>query len=66
MIRKSEKRHKLKERVRRWVGHSEHLDTHKSIVDAAILETFFHIYNELETGASIHDIGIELGVMPLP
>ena len=66
MIRKSEKRDRLKNKVRAWVGHSEHIDLHKSIVDAAILETFFHIYNELETGASIHDIGIELGVMPLP
>ena len=66
MINKSEKRSKLKERVRNWVGHSESIDMHKSIVDAAIVETFFHIYNELETGASIHEIGKDLGVMPFP
>lgn len=66
MIKPSEKRNDLKDRIKRWAAHTGSIDLTKTIADAAILETFFHIYNELEKGATIHDIGLDLGVLPCP
>lgn len=66
MMKPSLKRSNLKKRINRWVSHTGSIDMTKTLTDVAILETFFFVYNELENGAKIHEIGLDLGVLPHP
>lgn len=65
MMRQSRDREKLKERMGRWIQNNSVYGL-ESAYEVAILETFFYIYNGLEDGMSIQQIGSELGVLPFP
>ena len=54
----------LKERVKKWMAIS---NTKKwDSFDMMILETFYYIYDGLERGFNIQELGNELGIFPLP
>ena len=61
----TEERKKIKERMKKWI-HSGAASGHNAVFDMAILETFFYVYNNMEKGMNIHEIGLELGVLPFP
>lgn len=63
-MKKSTDREILKERMKSWIGSHPGYDGN-ILFDAAILETFFYIYNGLDNNMTIHEIGKELGVLPL-
>jgi len=65
MIKKSETRETLKERVKDWMKVSS-VYKYKDAFDMLVLETFFFIYYGLEQGYKIQELGNELGVFPLP
>ena len=65
MIKESRDRGEIKKRVKKWMGTSA-VHKQRDAFDMAILETFFYIYYGLEEGHSIHDLGNDLGVFPLP
>jgi len=65
-MKDSKERAKIRGRIHEWMGRTTPWDLNKSLIDAAILETFFYVYQNLNEGMSIHDIGKEIGVLPLP
>ena len=56
-------RERIKDRIKGWIGVSGDLHSNKTLFDAAIMETFFYIYNSLEDGMKIQEIGDKLGVL---
>ena len=64
-MKESRDRNEIKNRIEKWMGISK-MYNHKDILDMTILETFFHIYYNLEKGLSIQEIGNDLGVLPFP
>jgi hypothetical protein len=63
-MKPSNDREVIKERVRKWMRVSGY--TSHDAADAAVLETYFYIYNMLENGSNIREIGMDLGIFPTP
>jgi hypothetical protein len=64
-MKKTKEKEKIKERVKGWASASgPYRDT--SILDFAIMETFFFLYNGLVDGRTIQEMGVDLGVLPWP
>ena len=65
MIKESKDRQVIKDRVMKWMSASA-VHKQRDALDMIVLETFFYIYNSLEHGINIQEIGNELGVFPVP
>lgn len=65
MMGESKDREMIKERVKKWMSTSS-VYNGRDALDMAILETFFYVYYGLENGMNIQELGIELGVFPIP
>ena len=61
----SQDKEMLKARIRKWMRTSG-VYSQKDTLDTAVVETFFYIYNKLEEGEDIHEIGNHLGIFPIP
>lgn len=64
-MRNTRDREELKGRVKKWMGVGN-VEKVRDALDMTIMETFFHIYDRLERGENIQEIGNDLGVFPLP
>ena len=64
MMRKSKDRDILKDRVNNWMAITN--ASKKDSFDMLVLETFFYIYNGLDQGFNIQELGNELGIFPVP
>jgi hypothetical protein len=65
MGKKKKDRDMLKSRIQKWMFISG-VDKQRDALDMMINETFIHVYDRLEDGETIQDIGNDLGVFPLP
>ena len=65
MGKKTKDRDMLKDRIKKWMFISG-VDKQRDSLDMMINETFMHVYDRLENGETIQDIGNDLGVFPHP
>jgi hypothetical protein len=64
-MKETPEKKEMKDRIRKWMGVSG-VFRERDVLDMAILETFFYVYNGLEEGRDIHELGNDLGVFPVP
>jgi len=64
-MKDSRDREEIKSRIADWMGVSG-VNKLRDSFDMTILETFFYVYNGINEGLSIQEIGNDLGVFPLP
>lgn len=64
-MKQTKHKDELKQRVKSWMV-SERVWKQRDALDVTIKETFFYIYNSMQSGENIQDIGDKLGVLPLP